>query len=434
MNSTINHFPETIYNIADFGARVSDSYQTEAIQKAIDTCFLNGGGRVVIPEGIFLTGGLRLRSNVVLYLESGAILKGSRDPEDYYAYKNDEIEPIEEYENNENASVYPYSRWNNAVIRVLNAKNVAIIGEKGSYIDGRNCYDAIGEEDYRGPHAISVWRCRGLTLRGYTIIDSANWAHAIFDSQDITVQNVTVYGGHDGIDVRTCDRVRIEDCVLHTGDDCVAGFDNHDVIVRRCDLQSSCSLFRFGGNGVLIEECRSSLPGFGFRGSIPKARRQFSPLTDETARHISHNPFLYYCDFRAEIRKTPGDILVRNCRFDGVRRLFRLEFDGQHKWCCNRSLSSITFRDCEFLNLDAEGILYGDQKEPVTFRLHNCRITKKEGAEDFPLLICTNFDLVEMESVRIEGFDAPKLVLQTPGALRLETSTPITVEREDIRA
>ena len=69
MYSTINNFPETIYNIADFGARVSDSYQTEAIQKAIDTCFLNGGGRVVIPEGIFLTGGLRLRSNVVLYLD-----------------------------------------------------------------------------------------------------------------------------------------------------------------------------------------------------------------------------------------------------------------------------------------------------------------------------------------------------------------------------
>lgn len=418
-----------IVSVLDFGAEVSDRLQTAAFQRAIDAVYLAGGGRVVVPCGVFLLGGIRLRSHVELYLESGAILRGSMDPEDYNGFWRDTVQPVRDEDAPEKSrSAVATSRWCNGLIRILDGENVAITGEKGSYIDGRNCYDAIGEENYRGPHAISVWRCKGLTLRGYTILDSANWAHAIFESQDITIQNVTVYGGHDGIDVRTCDRVRIEDCVLHTGDDCVAGFDNHDVIVRRCDLQSSCSLFRFGGNGVLIEDCRSVLPGFGFRGSIPKDRRQFSPLTDETARHISHNPFLYYCDFRAEIRKTPGDILVRNCRFDGVRRLFRLEFDGAHKWCCNRSLSSITFRDCEFLNLDAEGILHGDEKEPVTFRLQNCRITKKEGAEEFPLLVCTNFDLVEMENVRIEGFERPKLVLRTPGVLRLENSTPIVTE------
>ena len=82
------------YRITDFGAKVCDRLQTKEIQAAIDACFLAGGGRVVIPAGIFLTGGIRLRSHVTLYLESGAILRGSRDWRDYFSYLEDKIEPI----------------------------------------------------------------------------------------------------------------------------------------------------------------------------------------------------------------------------------------------------------------------------------------------------------------------------------------------------
>ena len=418
----------SVFSIADFGAVTSDLLQTKAIQSAIDACFLSGGGRVVIPCGIFITGGIRLRSGVELYLESGAVLRGSEDPEDYNGFWNDTVEPVtDEDREGVSRSAIATSEWCNGLIRVLDAENVTITGEKGSYIDGRNVYNPQGEENYRGPHAISVWRCKGLTLSGYTIIDSANWAHAIFQSSDITVQNVSVYGGHDGFDVRTCDNVLVENCLFHTGDDCIAGFDNHDVTVRNCDLQTACSVFRFGGNRVLIENCRSAPASFGFRGSIPKDQRHLSHLPTESARHIAHTAFLYYCDFRAEIRRTPGDITVRNCSFDGIRQLFRLEFDGEHKWCCNRSLSSIAFENCEFLNLDKEGILHGDAKEPVTYTRKNCRITKKEGAEDFPLLICTNFDKVEMDGVTVEGFDQPYVEKKTEGDFAFTDSTPIEI-------
>lgn len=56
-----------VYTITDFGARISDLLQTEAIQRAIDECFSNGGGEVIIPAGIYRTGGLRLRSHVTLH-------------------------------------------------------------------------------------------------------------------------------------------------------------------------------------------------------------------------------------------------------------------------------------------------------------------------------------------------------------------------------
>lgn len=56
------------YNIISYGAKEGDSLCTKQIQHAIDDCFLNGGGEVVISSGIYLTGGLRLRSNVTLHL------------------------------------------------------------------------------------------------------------------------------------------------------------------------------------------------------------------------------------------------------------------------------------------------------------------------------------------------------------------------------
>ncbi|MBR2896745.1 MAG: glycoside hydrolase family 28 protein, partial [Oscillospiraceae bacterium] len=79
------------YNIRDYGACTSDKLQTAKIQTAIDDCFLAGGGRVVVPCGVYLTGSIRLRSRVELYLESGAILKGSRNPEDYFGYVDDKL-------------------------------------------------------------------------------------------------------------------------------------------------------------------------------------------------------------------------------------------------------------------------------------------------------------------------------------------------------
>ena len=178
-----------IFNIRDYGARFADCLQTKAIQAAIDDCFLAGGGKVVVPCGIYRTGCIRLRSNVQLYLESGAILQGSRELEDYMGYLEDTIEPITKEEIGDTPetsySVTATSRWNNAVIRALDAKNISIIGEKGSYIDGCNPYDPEGESGFRGPHGIDIWRCEDIYLEGYTVVHAGNRAHAIFRSKNI---------------------------------------------------------------------------------------------------------------------------------------------------------------------------------------------------------------------------------------------------------
>ena len=418
------------YNIIDFGARVCDRIQTEYIQSAIDTCFLNGGGRVIIPKGIFRSGGIRLRSEVELHLESGAVLEGSLDPEDYTQYLNDKIEPIvEPEEHSEVRSAYAYSRWNNALIRAIHAKNIAITGEPGSFINGRNCYDELGEEVYRGPHAINMWYCENVYLDGYTITDSANWAHAIFVTKNIEARNLTVYGGHDGFDIRTCDDVIIDDCEFFTGDDCVAGFDNHNVVVRNCIMDCACSAFRFGGNHVLVENCHTYAPSrFGFRGSLTKEQKANNALTDENCRHNMHTPFLYYCDFRADIRKTPGDIIIRNCEFENPDSLFILQFDGKHKWCCNRSLSSITFENCRATGVCEPIQIYGDAEEPLSFTLKNVEITVREGFESVSVIDATNFEKITMENVSMNGYDSPKIICRTDGNVEVQNSTPVIAE------
>ena len=77
------------FNIQHYGALPNGALCTSQIQSAIDDCFLNGGGEVLIPEGVYLTGGLRLRSGVTLHLLENAVLSGSTSPEDYMTYIND---------------------------------------------------------------------------------------------------------------------------------------------------------------------------------------------------------------------------------------------------------------------------------------------------------------------------------------------------------
>ena len=180
--------------------------------KAIDECFLNVGGRVVIPDGKFLTGGVRLRSDVTLYLKSGAELIGSRNPEDYTHIRNDAVEPMSEADREDEPWIHfyesralifhkkPFSRWHNGLIRIFNAKNVSIIGEEGSVINGMDCFDELGEEYYRGPHAVSAWGCTNLRFEGYTVKNSANWGHCICNSKNIDIYNVTVHAVHSDLE------------------------------------------------------------------------------------------------------------------------------------------------------------------------------------------------------------------------------------------
>ena len=410
-----------ICNIIDFGAKISDLLQTEAIQAAVDQCFLSGGGEVVIPGGVWRTGCIRLRSNVTLHLLTGAILEGSDNPEDYTGYISDTIEPIDVYEQGETSrSIYPFSRWNNGLIRAIDAENVSIVGEPYSYIDGIDCYDSVGEENYRGPHCIKMHNCKNITLSGYTIRRSANWAHNLTLCDNISIDNVTVYGGHDGFDVFKCNNVNIINCNFYTGDDCIAGFDNVDVTIRDCTLNCACNAIRFGGTNVLAENCKFTSPGhFGHRWALSPEDKSRRKTATEADNHNMLAAFCYYCDKRTNVRNAPGNIVIRNCSIENPGTLYTHDFGFY--WTCNRELESIRFENCKISGMTAPIMHYGDidnkkmvmEFDNVIFENTNCDVFIK----------AKNFDTIVLKNVTLDaGANRTIITDGTGGNIIIENS------------
>lgn len=414
--------------ITDFGAVPgSDSLQTEKIQAAIDECFLQGGGEVIIPEGVFMTGSIRLRSDVTLHLLENACLKGSRNPEDYYSsYINDKIEPLPEewitdglwnrfgpnWTRDYRFMRLPGSRWNHGLIKAINAENISIIGEEGSIIDGSDCFDEKGEEEYRGPHLINMFYCKNVSFCGYTAKDSANWAHAIYYSENITMKNVTVLAGHDGIHATVCRNIIIEDSEFYTGDDCVAGFGNLNVLVKNCVLNSACSALRFGGTNALIEGCHMYGPcRYLFRGCLtPEEKR--NGIQPELSGHRNNmlSAFTYYSDFSVEIPYTPGNIIIKDCRIDYADRFLHFNFSGNEPWQRNRPLTSVTFENITATDISMPLTAYGDADNKIDIVFKNVSISMREGFSEVPLFHVGNFKKLTLENFTVENTAAPCLV------------------------
>ena len=415
------------FPITDFGAEANlPKLQTEKIQAAIDACFKSGGGCVVVPEGTFLTGGIRLRSNCTLYLKSGAVLKGSRNPDDYFAYLDDKLEPLTAdeitdklWKRTELDDVKDYtflktpgSRWNNALVKAVNAENVAIIGEENSFLDGSDCFDELGEEYYRGPHCINMFKCKNVYLSGYSVKDSANWANALFYCENILVENISAFAGHDGIHITGCENVRIKDCNFYTGDDCLAGFANTNVFVSGCTLNSACSAMRFGGTNVFVEKCRIYGPcKYLFRGSLSDEEKR-NGVKPELAGHRNNmlSVFTYYGDYAVDIPNKPGNIVISNCMVDCADKLLHYNYSGNEWWQINRPLGSITFENITAKNLSMPSILYGDSREKVLFNMKNCKISMKKGFENTEFMQAANFAGIVMENIEIENCTAKTLI------------------------
>ena len=393
---------------------------TAVLQQAFDECFKSGGGTVTVEKGVYPVKGLRLRSNTTLMLKSGAVLKASRDCDEYGMLDADAVEPVpasdfapgvvwvrpKDRKTNDHL-LRPASRWNNAVIRILHARNVRIVGEPGSVIDGCDSYDPQGEEHFRGVHGISVHDSTNLVFSGYTIRNTGNWAHNLWRCSDLRFERLTILGGHDGVHMSVCDRVEIAGCTMRTGDDCVAGFDNEDVVVRDCDLNTACSAFRFGGRRVIVENCRCWGPGeYPIRNSLPKADRiSGAHGTPGSGRRTMLSFFTYYSDFTLKVRHQPGDITVRNCRVENTERFLHYNFSGNETWQKNRPLESIRFENVEADGLTQSLCAYGDESVKLSLSLKGCRLKFAKPQREF--VRGAHISALAIDGASVEGVDGP---------------------------
>ncbi len=427
--------------VTDFGA-VADVEipQTEAIQKALDACFLAGGGEVVIPENkSFVTGDLRIRSNTTLHLMENAALIGSKDLNDYFHIHDDAVEPLPQEQNtcavwdtnHEMRGIGPAfkayiytagSRWNHGIIRAVYAENIAVIGEKGSKIEGRNPYDPLGEESYRGTHGIDMHFCKNVTFRGYTIAQTGNWAHAIFQSENITFENLTVYAGHDALHTRACTNVLMTGCRLITGDDCVAGFDNINVVVRDCEISSACSAFRYGGYNILVENCNVWAPcPYQFRGSFTLEEKIAGAETSKTGRN---NMLCFWTNFVSTdlpVRKPAGKVLIRNCSVKNADRMLHVNLSGNEAWQKGVPPTDITFENIHIEGVKTGLVAYGVEGSPMEITLRNVAYTCAADAEELPLFRAAHCNAINLENVKIDGFKGASLVRAWSDGIKVNT-------------
>lgn len=435
-------------SILDFGAKSGlDSLQTKSVQNAIDYCFRTGGGEVEIPKGSFLIGGIRLRSNVTLYLRKGARLIASRNPDDYELPSDDGVEkPIDKrlYEQEEKINgrsvdgLHYFRRWYRAIIKAYEAENIAIVGEEDSYIDGRDCYDALGEEGYRGPHAICFCKCKNVKLDGYTVKDSGNWAHSIWESQNIRCKRVTVLAGHDGLDILGCDDVRVEDCTFFSGDDAIAGFDNQNVVIENNRFSSACSAFRFSGTGVLIRNCQiNGNSPYLHRYTLSQEEKETGVLlTDEqnpNHRYRMKSFYSYYADYRLEIRKMPANIVVENCTVDSPEKFFHFNFSGSECWSTNKPLTEIVFKNIVAKNLRLPIVAYGEAENPLQITFENICFEIAPDYADDCLFKTANLKRMELKNCTVKGFQG-KTTVKNYGVQRgeiLSDSFPVSVVETD---
>lgn len=417
----------TKVSIIDFGAiPESPQLQTDAFQKSIDFCFLNGGGEVVVPTGTYIIGDIRLRSNITLHLMENAILLGSRNPQDYFNFVDDKIEPLPKEELNlqKVTSIkilsnlgFPYteykrrlfkagSRWNYGMIRAFYAENISIVGEKGSKIDGRNVYDPEGEEWYRGPHTINMHYCKNLSFTGYTVVNSGNWAHCLWYSENLEFNNLKIYGGHDGIHTRICNNVVIENCEIETGDDSIAGFDNLDVIVRDCKISSSCSAFRFGGNNILIENCDIFGPcKYPMRGQFSIEDKQVGADWSKsvTKQMLSFFTYFVQADYR-EPRKAPGKIIIRNCTVDNMSRFLHINLSGNEPWQKGNPPTDILFENIKATNIRTGVNAHGDGEVFFDIKFKNMEYTFSDECNENSFMRASEFGNITFEQTSFNNF------------------------------
>ena len=207
--------PNIRFNVKAFGARGDGvSLDTEAIQKAIDSCAENGGGWVDFPSGTYLCGTVYLKSRVRLEIGAGAVLKGSETLSDY-----------------EDADVDDFCILTGSLqhfIRGVNLHDVAICG--AGVIDGnmavRKEKGPVPERarnfvSKRGPLTILFERCRDVTIQDVTVVRSPGWCTTFLECEDVRILRVTVRDGFaDGINIVSCRQVLYDGCLIEgSGDD-----------------------------------------------------------------------------------------------------------------------------------------------------------------------------------------------------------------------
>ena len=271
-------FPERDFNIVDFGAKADTmTVNTEAIAAAIEACNAAGGGRVVVPPGVWITGPVHLKSNVNLHLEEGSVLSFTDNPEDYLPAVMTSWEGMECY--NYSPLVYGFECENVAVTgkgmlapkmdtwRIWFARPEAHLNalkelytKASTDVPVEKRQMAQGENHLR-PHLVQFNRCKNVLLEDFKIRQSPFWTIHLYlcDGGIVRGLDVSAHGhNNDGIDLEMTQNFLIENCTFDQGDDGVViksgrnrdawrlDTPTENIVIKNCKILNAHSLLGIG--------------------------------------------------------------------------------------------------------------------------------------------------------------------------------------------
>lgn len=419
-------FQERQVLISDYGA-VNGAFSDEAgrqnaraINSAIRQMSEAGGGTVVIPAGIWASAPIRLLSGVRLHLESQALLKFTKNKEDYPLiitnYEGQEcirtVSPIMA-EGAENIAITgdgiidgsgdlwrPVKRFKVTDIQwaallqkssfILTTKETEIwMPTKTSLIGNEKNIQGTDEKvleeaaeyyDFYRPVLLSLRHCKKILLQGVTFMNSPAWNLHPFFCEDLTLDRVKVRNPYyaqngDGIDVESCTNVHIHHCTFETGDDGICVKAGKNAVART--FYGPCS-------NIHIHDC---------------------------VVHEGHGGFV----IGSEMSRGVKDVLVERCTFLGTDVGIRL------KSALGRGgrVEHITIRDIDMMQIKQEAVIL-----TMSYRLNlldkNEEIVQNEE-EDVP-----HFDGIHMERIRCHGCGTAVKIDPLSG--RSDTITDVTLK------
>jgi polygalacturonase len=419
-------FPDRVFDITKYGAvGDGDKLNTDAIAKAVSACTRSGGGRVLVPAGVFLTGAIHLQSDVELHVAEGATLKFDANP-----------------------SSYPmvFTRWEgielmnySPLIYAFEQKNVGITGKgtldgQGSETNwwkwkgrwgGRTPYGwtegmpdqraararlfkmaednvpvrerVFGDGSRLRPPFIQPYRCENVLIEGVRLRNSPFWnIHPVL-CKNVTLRGVDVFGhgpNNDGVDPESVDHMLIENCSFDTGDDCIAvnsgrnadgrrlATPSQNILVRNCRMREGHggvvvgSQISGGARWVFAEQCQMDSPDLWYAIRFKNNALRGGLLENFYYRDIDVGRVgraAITCDFNYEEGAngafTPElkNVVVERLR---VRNAVRV-LDSQG--LPNAPVGDITLKDCEFDGVTHPSVI----RHTKEVRLEKVRVNDK---------------------------------------------------------
>lgn len=320
--------PSAFFDVRAHGATGNGStVDSDAINRAIEAASSVGGGTVHFPAGQYLSYSIRLKSNVALFLDQGAVIIAANPPAEGQSGGYDDPEPTQAWEEYQD---YGHNHWHNSLIWGENLNDVSIYGP--GRIWGRGLVRSNGPSNHNpksrrtqgvGNKSISLKNCCNVQLRGFQILQGGWFGILATGVDNLLIDGLTIDTNRDGMDIDCCRNVRVANCAVNSPWD--------DAIVPK----SSFALgYARATENVEIVNCYVT------------GAYQVGTMLDGTWKHFEEDarvPHTGRIKCGTESNGGFKNITISNCVFDGCQGLALETVDGA--LLEDVTISNITMRD-----------------------------------------------------------------------------------------